>query len=69
MVLFFEIFYMYYVGFVEIKQTIGELGCFVQRYMPICIFCVLYLNLFDKSGDRVYFAQLESLWNKITALG
>ena len=67
MVLFFEIFYMYYVGFVEIKQTIGELGCFVQRYMPICIFCVLYLNLFNKFEDRIYFVQLERLWDKIAA--
>lgn len=69
MVLFFEIFYMYYSGFEEIKETIKEFGCFVQRHMPICICCILYLSLYDKFEDRIYFAQLERLWMKIAILG
>ncbi len=66
--LFFQIFYLYYMDFKEMRMAIKRLNLFVARNKALAVMCLLYLTIFDKFEDRIYFGQIEKLWEHFAGM-
>lgn len=66
--LFFQILYLYYMDFEEMRTAMKRLDLFIGRNKALAVMCLLYLTIFDKFEDRVYFEQIEKVWGHLARM-
>ena len=65
---FFSLFYLYFIGFPEIRTAMEALQRFIIRNKVLAVCAVLYLSLWSKFQGRFFSVHIYNLWEWLKLL-